>query len=355
VTTPSGNIDRGPAVRIASIRTGAQTGVDRAALDYAVAHRIPYSGWCPRGGLAEDHKSPPGVLAHYPLLCETPSDDATQRTAWNVRDSHATLILYRGAELENSPGAVLTREMAESIFLRPCLALDIHHAKSAQIVRDWLEHVALSLNVERLVLNIAGPRESQAPGMRAETLTFLAELFQPFSLWLVPVEERRSELSTIINNLAARHHTPRFEPHVTLCSGNILTAGPPEELADRLDRCCAQLAPISAGFDRLGHTDRYLTYFFARLEGEGAAVVTTLQSRLAGALDAPGTPEIGLHLSLMYCEPDIAIDRSQLAREVKPRLSSRVLFDSVRLVMPARGDWRDVASWQIVHTAKLGA
>ena len=341
-------------MRVAAVRAGGQTGVDRAALDYAVSHRIPYSGWCPRGGLAEDHKSPPGVLAHYPLLCETPSDDPAQRTAWNVRDSHATLILYRDAELENSPGTVLTREMAESIFLRPCLALDIHHAKGAETVRDWLEHIALILNVERLVLNMAGPRESQAPGIRAETLAFLAELFQPFSIWLIPVEESRPELSTIINNLAARHHTPRFEPHVTLCSGNILTAGSPEELADRLDRCCAPLAPISAGFDRLEHTDRYLTYFFARLGSDAAAQVTNLQSPLSAVLDAPGTPEIGLHLSLMYCEPDNAIDRSQLAREVKPRLPSRVLFDRIRLVMPARGDWRDVANWQIVHTAKLG-
>ena len=248
-------------MRVASVRTGGQTGVDRGVLDYAVSHRIAYAGWCPRGGLAEDHESPPGVLAHYPLLCETPSDDVAQRTAWNVRDSHATLILYRGAELEDSPGTVFTRQVAELIFLRPCLALDIHHANGAETVRNWLEHVASSLNVERLVLNIAGPRQSQARGIREETLEFLAQLFPPFSLWLVPAEQDSRELSAIIDDLAVRHGTPQFAPHVTLCSGNILIAGSPTELGDRLDRFCAQLAPIPARFDRLEQTDRYFTFF----------------------------------------------------------------------------------------------
>jgi hypothetical protein len=69
------------------IVSGGQTGVDRAALDVAVALGMPYCGWCPRGGWAEDMPEPPGVLARYPRLEETPSEDPAQRTRWNVRDS----------------------------------------------------------------------------------------------------------------------------------------------------------------------------------------------------------------------------------------------------------------------------
>ncbi len=86
-----------------SIHTGGQTGVDRAALDFALARGLSYGGWCPRGGWAEDFPVAPGLLAEYPRLTETPSDLPEQRTAWNVRDSHATLILVRGDELSRSP------------------------------------------------------------------------------------------------------------------------------------------------------------------------------------------------------------------------------------------------------------
>ena len=34
--------------KIAKIRSGGQSGVDRAALDFAIEHGIPYCGWCPK-------------------------------------------------------------------------------------------------------------------------------------------------------------------------------------------------------------------------------------------------------------------------------------------------------------------
>jgi hypothetical protein len=35
------------------IRLGEQTGADRAALDWAIAHSVPHGGWCPKGRRAE--------------------------------------------------------------------------------------------------------------------------------------------------------------------------------------------------------------------------------------------------------------------------------------------------------------
>jgi Circularly permutated YpsA SLOG family len=57
------NTARGPR-----IRSGGQTGVDRAALDAAVLTERPYEGWCPKGGWAEDFLHPPGLLTKYPDL-----------------------------------------------------------------------------------------------------------------------------------------------------------------------------------------------------------------------------------------------------------------------------------------------
>lgn len=36
------------------IISGGQTGADRAALDFAIAHGIQHGGWCPKGRLAGD-------------------------------------------------------------------------------------------------------------------------------------------------------------------------------------------------------------------------------------------------------------------------------------------------------------
>src|SRR5688500_12855376 len=91
--------------------SGGQTGADRAALDVAMRLGIPYGGWCPNGGRAEDLPDAPGLLRAYPTLRETPTEDAAVRTEWNVRDSDATLLL---TDLPDplSGGSALTRDLA---------------------------------------------------------------------------------------------------------------------------------------------------------------------------------------------------------------------------------------------------
>ena len=61
--------------RLGSLVSGGQSGADRAALDWAIRHDVPYGGWCPLGGLAEDLPEPPGLLTDYPRLRETSRAD----------------------------------------------------------------------------------------------------------------------------------------------------------------------------------------------------------------------------------------------------------------------------------------
>jgi hypothetical protein len=72
---------------IPKIVSGGQTGADRAALDWALAHGVPCGGWCPKGRKAED-----GPIDLKYSLKETPSESYIQRTEWNVRDSDATIL-----------------------------------------------------------------------------------------------------------------------------------------------------------------------------------------------------------------------------------------------------------------------
>ena len=149
--------------RLARLVSGGQTGADRAALDVAIEHGLLHGGWCPRGGWAEDFPTPPGLLFAYPALVEAPSAEPGARTRWNVRDSHATLVVRLAGR--TSPGTDLT--VATAIDLgRPHLV-----ATDADEVVDWLRGLG-----RLLTLNVAGPRESEQPGVYDATRRLLGEV-----------------------------------------------------------------------------------------------------------------------------------------------------------------------------------
>ena len=102
--------------------SGGQSGVDRAVLDVALGHHIAYGGWCPLGGWAEDLTMPPGLLAKYPKLTETPLADPAQRTEWNVRDADACMIVVEAGGFEVSAGTRLARELAHR-YRKPLLVV----------------------------------------------------------------------------------------------------------------------------------------------------------------------------------------------------------------------------------------
>jgi len=143
------------------IVSGGQTGVDRAALDAALELGLACGGWCPRGRRAED-----GPLADRYPLAETPSADYAQRTEWNVRDSDGTLILTVGRP---DRGTALTLELAKRMP-RPCHVADPSEMGELEPAREWIaQH-------EIRTLNVAGPRESRAPGIYAAARRFLGAL-----------------------------------------------------------------------------------------------------------------------------------------------------------------------------------
>lgn len=124
--------------------------MDRAGLDAAMNLGISCGGWCPKGRRAEDG----AINKRYPLR-ETPSRNYTQRTKWNVRDSDGTLILYTPPLVG---GTLLTKEYADNVQ-KPCLLVELAADDPVRVILDWLQLKKLN------VLNVAGPRESQRPGI----------------------------------------------------------------------------------------------------------------------------------------------------------------------------------------------
>jgi Circularly permutated YpsA SLOG family len=158
------------------IVTGGQTGVDRAALDVAMARGIDYGEWCPRGGWAEDFSDPPGVRAKFPLLRETPLADPAQRTAWNIRDSDVVLILVGDAGTSVSGGTLLARQLAQAQG-KPTLIIDLSRADAVARASEWLAAQGSRFGAG-LRLGIGGPRESEAPGIYDRAYAFLSALFR---------------------------------------------------------------------------------------------------------------------------------------------------------------------------------
>jgi hypothetical protein len=88
---------------IKKIISGSQSGVDRAALDFALKFNIPHGGWIPKGRIAED-----GPLPDKYQLQEMPTSSYPKRTEQNVIDSDGTLIFSRG---KPTGGTDYTRKM----------------------------------------------------------------------------------------------------------------------------------------------------------------------------------------------------------------------------------------------------
>lgn len=149
------------------IVSGGQTGVDRAALDAAIEKGMAYGGWCPKGGWAEDLPNPPGLLARYESLQETPLADPAQRTEWNVRDSDRLMVLLdrRGLASTGTEHAILCAQELG----KPLLVVDLDAGGAVERAAAWL-HEGDQIGV---ALCIAGPRESEAPGIYAKTRPFL--------------------------------------------------------------------------------------------------------------------------------------------------------------------------------------
>ena len=135
-------------MRITKIISGGQTGADRAALEWAIAHNIPHGGWCPKGRLAEDGK----IDSRYALK-ETPKPEYIQRTEWNVRDSDATVIFSIKPIL--SGGSLATKDLAVA-HQKPCL-----HLTATQSTTENAENFRKFMIKNKIeILNVAGPRAS---------------------------------------------------------------------------------------------------------------------------------------------------------------------------------------------------
>jgi len=150
---------------IEKIISGGQTGADQAALDAAIAWKVPHGGWVPKG-----RKTEAGKLANKYQLKETPTERYDERTEKNVIDSDGTLIFSHG---DLKGGSKFTREMAEK-HQRPYLHIDLNQVnnfEAARKINEWVNANGIK------TLNVAGSRASEDPAIYQAVMKIMTTLF----------------------------------------------------------------------------------------------------------------------------------------------------------------------------------
>ena len=155
------------------IISGGQTGADRGGLDAAIALGLDHGGYCPKGRLSED-----GAVPSRYLLKETGSAQYGERTALNVIGSHATLIMHREPHGKFTGGTAMTARLCDKhhrpmLSVRVPLEIDKVPEPVVESIRGWLRRHRV------LVLNVAGPRESKAPGIEQAVAELLVRVWRP--------------------------------------------------------------------------------------------------------------------------------------------------------------------------------
>ena len=153
---------------ISKIVSGGQTGVDRGAIEAACARGFPYGGLIPKGRLAED-----GIVPEkFDKMEVSTKKDYLFRTEWNVVHSDATLIVTNKVPL--SGGTKRTADFCEK-HGKPYLVIE-RPVDSYEIVTWLISLINKTLRKEYIVLNVAGPRESKAKGIQAETRKVIGDV-----------------------------------------------------------------------------------------------------------------------------------------------------------------------------------
>ncbi len=153
-------------MHIKKIISGGQTGVDRAALDFAIEGGIPYGGWVSKGRKAEDGFVPD----KYDRLTEMRTTSYSAGTEKNILESQGTLIVSHG----KLTGVYLRTKQVATKHKRPFLSLDLSKQTldiAAAKVINWLT----AYDIE--ILNVAGARAGKDPEIYEATLNLLRTVF----------------------------------------------------------------------------------------------------------------------------------------------------------------------------------
>jgi hypothetical protein len=147
------------------IISGGQTGADQAAWQTAQAFGLTTSGWMPKGFLTEAGPRPEFAKQYGAVEMQT--DSYAARTEKNVRDSDATVWFG-----ETTTAGAHDTVRACRKFAKPCMPVYQGASFEPSHVASWIAENQVN------ILNVAGNRESDEPGISNRVERFLGQVLQ---------------------------------------------------------------------------------------------------------------------------------------------------------------------------------
>ena len=152
---------------LSKIISGAQSGIDRGALDAALELGFPCGGACPQDRVAEDGRIPD----RYPVT-ELDAGKYRARTIQNVLDSDGTLIIYF-ASLSGGTEQTVAHCIKKRKPYQLIDAIEITESRAAELTSRFIEAHHIS------TLNVDGPRASQQANGQSYAFNVVSAVIQP--------------------------------------------------------------------------------------------------------------------------------------------------------------------------------
>jgi hypothetical protein len=152
------------------IISGGQTGVDLAGLEAGNITGIPTGGCAPKEYKTEEGSSI--VLKTRFGLYESRSSKYPDRTKENIEKSDCTLIIYGKV----SKGSTLSKNLCEK-SKKPYLYLESDDVNIETKIKEFVSRIS-AIEGRKIVVNVAGNRESVCPGIRTKTREMLIKCIE---------------------------------------------------------------------------------------------------------------------------------------------------------------------------------
>jgi hypothetical protein len=151
--------------------SGGQTGADLGGLRAAKELGILTGGEAPKGFKTEDGSNL--ELKTIYGLKESLSEDYGIRTVVNIRSSDTKIIFSSNAK---SPGTKLTIKHCEKLY-KPYIIIDPKLENAPEMAKSFLEKQYIRFR-KKLILNVAGNRESKSPGTEEKVYQILLKILK---------------------------------------------------------------------------------------------------------------------------------------------------------------------------------
>ena len=170
-----------------------------------------------------------------------------------------------------------------------------------------------------------------------------------FSYWLVPAEPLRTEVGTLMQQLARRFFAVEFEPHVTIYSG----PSTHQEVAANVALCANEFRPIALTPQSLQVSQALTKTLFIQLEP--SAGLQALHDFIKRRSTAASSYVFNPHISLLYQVLPPAVLDELASRIPMPRGPYR--FDTLQVIasdVPTQ-TVDDIRRWSYLQRVSLGA